>query len=283
WFHQEFAHIPILPQSPPIHYRQKGVYVVIGGAGGLGEVWSRFMIEHYQANMVWIGLHEYNATIEGKINSFGRLGPAPLYISADASNFDELEQAFRTILKTYPAIHGVVHSAIILHDQSVARMEESEFRASLSAKVDISVNMDRVFGGQELDFMLFFSSFLSFVKPPGQSNYVAGCAFKDSFAQRLQQRRAYPVKIMNWGYWGKVGAVTDEYYNKAMERMGVGSIESNEGMASLQALVGSDATQLALIKTLHGEAIAGLSVSEAITRYLARRTPPQASLGLADM
>src|SRR6266511_3389281 len=197
WFHQEFAHIPTLPQSAPIHYRQKGVYVVIGGAGGLGEVWSRFMIEHYQANMVWIGLHKYNATIEGKINSLSRLGPAPLYISADASNFDALEQAFRTILKTYPAVHGVVHSAIFLLDQSIARMEESEFRASLSAKVDISVNMDRVFGEQELDFMLFFSSFLSFVKPPGQSNYVAGCTFKDSFAQRLQQRRAYPVKIMN--------------------------------------------------------------------------------------
>ena len=77
------------------------------------------MVEHYQANMVWIGLSKYNATIEDKINSLGRLGPAPLYISADASNFDALEQAFRTILKTYPAIHGVVHSAISLHDQSV--------------------------------------------------------------------------------------------------------------------------------------------------------------------
>jgi len=267
WFHQEFAHIPTLPQSAPIHYRQKGVYVVIGGAGGLGEVWSRFMIEHYQANMVWIGLHKYNATIEGKINSLSRLGPAPLYISADASNFDALEQAFRTILKTYPAVHGVVHSAIFLLDQSIARMEESEFRASLSAKVDISVNMDRVFGEQELDFMLFFSSFLSFVKPPGQSNYVAGCTFKDSFAQRLQQRRAYPVKIMNWGYWGKVGAVTDEYYNKAMERMGIGSIEPNEGMACLQTFVSSELSQMGVVKIINAQAIADLSFSERVTYY----------------
>src|SRR6266542_2271944 len=116
-------------------------------------------------------------------------------------------------------------------DQSLARMHESGFRAGLSAKVDLSVNMDRVFGEQELDFMLFFSSFLSFVKPAGQSNYAAGCAFKDSFAQKLQQRRAYPVKIMNWGYWGKVGSVADESLNKAMERAGVGSIEPDEGMA----------------------------------------------------
>src|SRR5215475_967568 len=86
----------------------------------------------------------------------------------------------------------------------------------------------------------------------------------------------------NWGYWGSVGAVADEFHNKIMTRMGLGSIEPEEGMASLQALVGSDAPQLALIKTLHGEAIAVLSESEVTTRYLARGTP-QASLGLTDM
>src|SRR2546425_10588016 len=48
WFYQEFVQTPILPAASPILYRQKGVYVVIGGAGGLGEVWTRFMMEHYQ-------------------------------------------------------------------------------------------------------------------------------------------------------------------------------------------------------------------------------------------
>ncbi len=282
WFQQGLALVAQLLEATPA-YRQNGVYIVIGGAGGIGEVWSRFMIEHYQANMVWIGRRPYDAAIEDKINSLARLGNAPLYISADATNLDALTQALQTILKTYPAIHGIVHSAVVLHDQSIARMEESAFRAGLSAKVDISVNVDRVFGRQELDFMLFFSSIISFFKTPGQSNYSAGCTFKDSFAQMLRQERAYPVKIMNWGYWGSVGVVADEFHNKIMAQMGLGSIEPREGMASLQALVGSDAPQLALIKTLHSEAIAGLSVSEAITRYLARRTPPQASLGLADM
>src|SRR5262249_18473404 len=128
-------------------------------------------------------------------------------------------------------------------------------------------NMDRVFGKQELDFMLFFSSILSFVKPPGQSNYVAGCTFKDSFAQRLQQQRAYPVKIMNWGYWGKVGVVADEYYSNTMERMGIGSIESNEGMACLQTFVNSELSQMGSIKIINAQAVADLSFSERLTYY----------------
>jgi polyketide synthase PksM len=196
-----------------------------------------------------------------------RLGHTPLYISADAANVGALEQALKTIRETHPAIHGVVHSAIVLHDQSIARMEEAGFRASLSAKVDTSVNMDRVFGNQELDFMLFFSSIVSFVKSPGQSNYSAGCTFKDSFAQKLQQERTYPVKIMNWGYWGSVGIVADESHNELMRRMGIGSIEAHEGMASLQALVNSEVRQMALIKTLNSEATAGLRLSETVTRY----------------
>lgn len=253
WFCQQFVAVPILPAASPMLYRRKGVYVVIGGAGGLGEVWTRFMMEHYQASVVWVGRRRRDDSIESKIQSLSALGPAPLYMSADATKFDELEQAYKAILTQYPSIHGVVHSAGVLYDQTIVRMEESQFRAGLSAKVNTSVNLDRVFGGQKLDFMLFFSSVVSFVKSPAQSNYAAGCTFKDSFAQSLQ--RAYPIKIMNWGYWGSVGGAADEYHNKTMEQLGIGSIEPDEGMLCLQTLVTSAMNQMAVIKMTGGHAI----------------------------
>ncbi|HEV3040322.1 MAG TPA: SDR family NAD(P)-dependent oxidoreductase, partial [Candidatus Angelobacter sp.] len=267
WFSQEFVHVPFQPPLAPVHYRQNGVYVVIGGAGGLGEVWSRFMIENYQASVVWIGRREYNATIEAKINSLTRPGKAPLYISADATKLDSLQRAFERILESYPAIHGVVHSALVLQDQSLAQMEESKFRTSLSAKVDISVNLERVFARQELDFMLFFSSIMSFIKAPGQANYAAGCTFKDSFAQKIQQQRAYPVKIMNWGYWGRVGIVAGESYNKAMESKGIGSIEPQEGMEVLQTFLSSELSQMGFIKTIDALSLHDLDLSHELTYY----------------
>lgn len=272
WFQQGLQLADSLPEAAPL-YRQGGVYVVIGGAGGVGEVWSRFMIERYQAHVVWIGRRKQDAAIDAKIDALGRLGPAPVYVSADARDAAALQQVRAKILESHPAIHGVVQSAIVLQDQSISRMEEAAFRASLAAKVDISVNMDRVFGGDALDFMLFFSSIISFFKSPGQSNYAAGCTFKDSFAQQLQRKRSYPVKIMNWGYWGSVGVAADELHNMIMARLGMGSIEPAEGMAALEALVGSGVPQIALIKMLGGEAPVGASLTEAMTRYLARPTP----------
>jgi acyl carrier protein/SAM-dependent methyltransferase len=266
WFKQGLAVIGTLPEMTPA-YRQNGVYVIIGGASGIGAVWSRYMIQNYQANIVWIGRREYNTVIEEKIKSLSRLGPAPLYISADARDLSALERAYKTILTTYPAIHGVAHSAMDLHSQSIARMDETAFRATFSAKVDVSVNMDRVFGAQELDFMLFFSSIISFVRSPGQANYSAGCTFKDSFAQKLQEERPYPVKIVNWGYWGKVGPVADESSNKIMAKMGVGVIEPHEGMAFLEEFAGSAMRQVALIKTLSHLATTRIKLSEAVTYY----------------
>src|SRR5262249_18818848 len=59
WFREGRALAAALLQATSL-YRQNGVYVVIGGAGGIGEVWSRFMIERYQARVIWIGRRPYD-------------------------------------------------------------------------------------------------------------------------------------------------------------------------------------------------------------------------------
>jgi polyketide synthase PksN len=266
WFQQDLASVTSLPETSP-SYRQGGVYVVIGGAGGIGEVWSRYLIERYQARMVWIGRRKCDATIQRKIDALAALGAAPLYVVADATRLDSLEQAYSQILQTYPTVHGVAHSALILRDQSLAQMDEAAFKASLSVKLDASVNIDRVFGGLPLDFMLFFSSLVAFNRPAGQANYAAGCTFKDSFAHHLQQRRTYPVKIMNWGYWGDVGVVAKLGYRKAMEQMGIGSIEPAEGMASLERLISSQMSQVAVLRTLNARATTSVAALERVAHY----------------
>lgn len=55
-------------------YRKGGVYVVIGGAGYIGEAWSEYMIRRYQAQIVWIGRSQLNAAIQSKIDRLSALG-----------------------------------------------------------------------------------------------------------------------------------------------------------------------------------------------------------------
>jgi polyketide synthase PksM len=263
WFRRDLARVAAMPE-PAAPYRQRGVYVVVGGAGGIGQAWSRFMIEQYDARLVWIGRRPLDAGIRAAIETIGRCGTAPVYVAADAADPAALAAARDRILQTYPAIHGVVHSAIDLQDQSVALMDEATFRASLAAKLDVSVNLDTVFGDLDLDCMLFFSSLISFTTGAGQSNYAAGCTFKDSFARAIEARRPYPVKVMNWGYWGNVGVVADDFHNERMARMGIASIEAPEAMEALQRFAGSAWPQMAVVKTLDPAVIDALAPADTV-------------------
>ncbi|MDK2598870.1 KR domain-containing protein [Bacillus stercoris] len=55
-------------------YKHGGVYVVIGGAGGIGEAWSEYMIRTYQAQIVWIGRRKKDAAIQSKLDRLALLG-----------------------------------------------------------------------------------------------------------------------------------------------------------------------------------------------------------------
>lgn len=259
WLGMSFGEVNGMHSSFPV-YKEGGVYVVVGGAGGLGELWSRYMIEQYNAKIVWLGRREQNAEISEKCEALAQLGVKPLYFSVDASDLEQLNDVFKCLTDIYPNIDGVVHSAIVLDDSSIARMTLESFQNVIDAKVSVSTNIASVFGECDLDFMLFFSSIVSFFKTPGQSNYAAGCTFKDVFASALLSAGLCATKVINWGYWGNVGVVADESYRQIMQSVGIGSIEKDEGLAALETLMSSDFSQVGLIKTLNDTAYDSLNI-----------------------
>ena len=273
WLARELVAVDRMPEGQGM-FKTGGVYVVIGGAGGIGMAWSRWMIEHFQARIVWIGRRPADAAIRARCEALARHGSAPVYLSADACDRASLAEARERIAQLRwdgraIATSGVVHSAIVLADASLATMDEERFLASWRSKADVSVRIAEVFGADPLDFMLFFSSITSFGKTAGQSNYAAGCAFKDAFATRLGRDLPYPVKVMNWGYWGSVGVVSDAASRERMAQAGFGSIEPEEGMQALDRLLASRFHQVALLRTLRPGIVgqAGSSGEERIQHY----------------
>ncbi|WP_440119621.1 SDR family NAD(P)-dependent oxidoreductase [Paenibacillus sp. QZ-Y1] len=256
-----------LPSIQQSAYRRCGVYVVIGGAGGLGKVWSEYMISRYNAQIIWIGRTPLNPDIAKEQERLALTGPAPEYISADAGSPEALHEAYRLIKQRHGTIHGVIHAAIALRDSSVMKMDLPQFNEGLYAKVNVCAGMLEVFEKEPLDFMLFFSSINAFATPAGQSNYTAGCTFKDSFAQWLHRRLHYPVKTINWGYWGSTGTVASPAYRERMTKQGIGSIEPPEAMAALELLLASSLPQLGLVKIIGEAKPYAISEQEFMTVY----------------
>ncbi|MFP5391998.1 MAG: SDR family NAD(P)-dependent oxidoreductase, partial [Gammaproteobacteria bacterium] len=247
WYRTGFA---LAEEGERAHglYRHGGVYVVIGGAGTLGETWSRHMIERHQARIVWIGRRALDHEIQGRIDALGRLGPAPLYLSADATDRAALQEACDTIKRRYGKIDGIVHSAAGMLGKPLADMDEERFREAFAAKVDVSVRLAQVFGPEQLDFVLYFSSIVSFVRNGGQSSYAAGSAFADAHALQLGRAWRCPIKIMNWGYLGGGVVAASEGLQRWMADHGMGSIEASEALDCLDRLLPSPHAQMIAMK-----------------------------------
>ncbi|MCY7972673.1 SDR family NAD(P)-dependent oxidoreductase [Bacillus spizizenii] len=277
WHQQQLIPYRHSPSNDTL-YRKGGVYVVIGGAGYIGAAWSEYMIRRYQAQIVWIGRSQINDAIKAKVDRLSALGPEPYYIAADAADMHSLQQAYDQVKKRYPHIHGIVHSAMVLSEQSLENMALEEFRAGLAAKMDVSVRVAQVFRQENLDFVLFFSSLVAHIKNVKQSHYASGCAFADAFAHRLSQSWACPVKVMNWGYWGNSEAAEDEQYVQLMNQIGLGLIEPAEGMKALEALLSGPVSQTAFIHTTKSVAVEGVNQNEFITLYPERPSVDAESL-----
>ncbi|KWZ38906.1 polyketide synthase [Burkholderia savannae] len=270
WFARRLVPLAALPARAEPPYRPGGVYVAIGGAGGIGRVWTEHVIRACGAQVVWIGRRPLDAQIDAHCSALAALGPRPSYLSADASDADALRAARDTVLARFGRIDGVVHTAIVLQDGGLAQQHEAQFSAALSAQVATSANLARVFGGDALDFILFFSSLQSAFVAAGQGNYAAGCTFRDAFADWLRTQVRCAVKVVNWGFWGQTGVVASEPYRQRMAALGIGSIEPAAAMAVVDALLGASVDQVGYLKTTASAALPTLA--PALAARIAPRT-----------
>ncbi|AZC75016.1 Malonyl CoA-acyl carrier protein transacylase [Pseudomonas chlororaphis subsp. piscium] len=243
WLKTEF-------QQPPHgdYLCQDGVYVVIGGAGGLGTAWSEYAIGHCNAQVIWLGRRALDADIQRQIDSCAQAGRAPVYYQADACDLEALQACLRQVRQRFGSIHGVIHSALLLEDSTLANMDEATLRRVYFAKLQSSLNLGIALREAPPQFLLFFSSTVVFTPPPGQANYSAGCLFQNALAEQLARELPSRVKVINWGFWGNTGVAASAHYRELMARNGIASIEPVDGMEALNYLFGDDLDQLALLK-----------------------------------
>ncbi|MEF3115178.1 SDR family NAD(P)-dependent oxidoreductase [Streptomyces chrestomyceticus] len=266
--------------APAAPYREGGVYVVIGGAGGVGTAWTQHLVERYGAHVIWIGRSPHDASVNAKLRSVSGRGDVR-YVSADAADPVALRRAHAEIKARHPQIHGVVQAALVLRDQSFAKMDEAALRTSLAAKVGVSAAMAEVFYGEPLDFAVFFSSVQSFTTAAGQGNYAAGCTFADAYAHQLSRQWTCPVKVLNWGWWGSLGSASSDYHRRRMTGWGFASIEPPEAMEALGTLLGGPQPQISFTKLTRTDALEAVDPALRTTVY-GRSPAARVTVGAAD-
>ncbi|WP_215451703.1 SDR family NAD(P)-dependent oxidoreductase [Streptomyces sp. ATCC 21386] len=272
--------VPVEATPPRERFRHGGVYLILGGAGGIGLELTEWLVRTYRAKVVLLGRSELDAVRRDRLRRVDPDGTHVSYHRADATDPTALREAVSRTRAAHGALHGVFHATIVLRDRTVATMTEETFRAVLDAKTRTSVALHAALGGlTDLDFVLFLSSAVALSGSAGQGNYAAGSTFQDAFAHHLDGLLDARVAVINWGYWGTVGIVADERHRSRLAATGIHSITPQEGMAAVHAVLGRPDRQVVVVKAdASALAAVGVEPSPAVpadgSGTTGRGTPP---------
>ena len=195
-------------QMPPLsRLAQGGVYVIVGGSGTVGKIFTANLIEQYDAKVVWIGRSskddERIASLLQQFNASNQLGQLD-YVQADSTSMESMKAAVADIIARHGHITGAIFGGMVFGvEDSIDQTTESQFNHIVGIKTQGSRIFYEVMADLPLDFMVFFSSgqAYSFSGAARLSGYATGITFSDSYVRSLRLGATFPVGTINWGFW----------------------------------------------------------------------------------
>jgi acyl transferase domain-containing protein len=194
-----------LPLEPgEATFRERGVYLITGGAGGVGRLLARYLAHTARARLALVcrSASVADAALTSEIEA---LGGEVLLLEADVANELEMQHALEQTLERFGELHGVIHAAGVTTGESLFRpFEEIGYRESeiqFRPKVYGLRVLEKVLEGRALDFVLLISSNASVLGGLGLVAYSAANHFMDAFA--IKQSRSGGTRWIsaNWDGW----------------------------------------------------------------------------------
>ena len=178
-------------------------YLITGGMGGIGEKLIEFLSINGAKNFI-VTTRKKESDIQAKfIKKFDCLNL--VIIIDDLLNNKILENK----LKNYN-IDGVFHLAGCIKDKFAKDMCQEDLDDVIRIKKEGIINLSKVFESKEHRYFVGFSSIVSVIGNPGQSNYSAGNSFMDYYLKERNDK-GLPGLSINLGAIGGCGMIADKF------------------------------------------------------------------------
>jgi acyl transferase domain-containing protein/thioesterase domain-containing protein/NAD(P)-dependent dehydrogenase (short-subunit alcohol dehydrogenase family)/SAM-dependent methyltransferase len=243
----------IAPMSGSPVWREDGVYLVTGGAGGLGRIVTEDILAHTSAARV---------VVCGRrpAGESGVSGLRIAYRQADVARMSDVTALVAHIEKTYGRLDGVIHAAGIVDDAAIPAKNSARVRDVIAPKVAGTVNLDLATRALDPEFFMLFSSCAAVRGNPGQADYAAANGFMDAYAhQRAEEIAASGgasrTLSLGWPLWRDGGMrMLAPNLVRLRDATGMVPMPASVGLGALHAALAhargnADATR---IMVLHG-------------------------------
>jgi acyl transferase domain-containing protein len=266
----EQSFIPVqLPARADTGLRERGVYVITGGTGGIGLTLSTYLAKSAHARLVligrtalpertewrrWLDIHREDEPTSRKIRAIEQMeqsGGEVLSLCANVADRKAMTEAIEEIHRRFGAIHGVIHAAGVA-DAGLMQLKTPEAAARvLSSKVEGSLILDSLIKEEPLDFFVLCSSINALCGAAGAVDYTSANAFLDAFAAARYRGGRATVMSLNWDTWQEVGmavntAVPRDLRNWRRQSLEL-AIKPEEGVEAFRRALGAALPQLGVI------------------------------------
>jgi acyl transferase domain-containing protein/acyl carrier protein len=221
---QSFAPIRLDTETAPFRQlREKGIYLITGGLGGVGLLVAEHLARTVRATLILTGRtaipkrnewdqhlaahddeHEVSRRIR-RVQALEALGATVDIARVDVADEGQMQSLITRIYQQYGQLNGVLHTAGITSGPSlyVPATDIGPALADLQfqPKVYGLYVLESVLQGRELDFCLLFSSNAAILGGIGLVAYSAANQFMDAFACDRSRRAGLPWISANWDPW----------------------------------------------------------------------------------
>lgn len=244
--------LPFTPaenQRTELPIKQNGVYLISGGIGGLGYLFSEYLAKNFQCKLVLFGRSPLNATYQEKLDKLKAFNTEAFYIQADVTNMEDMEMLVKVTKDKYAHINGIIHSAGVSRDSFILKKTTEEMQQVLDPKVQGTINLDKATKDEKLDIFVVFSSIAGVLGNYGQCDYAYGNHFLDAFAGYRksltnQKERFGKTLSINWPYWENGGIhLPENEIEQGKKLIGIYPIETKTGLAYFEQFLSAEITQ----------------------------------------
>jgi non-ribosomal peptide synthase protein (TIGR01720 family) len=267
----EPLHLDKPEEKPPI-LRQKGVYLITGGLGGVGLEIAEYLARTVQARLVL--LSRRTSKEAERIQKLESLGAKVLVLSADVADEEQLVSAMAEARQAFGAINGVFHAAGVPPAFIMQRETRETAGRVLLPKVHGTELLSTSLRDDELDFFLLCSSLRAFVGGPGAAAYAAANSFLGAFAQARESDPGPLTIAVDWDGWIGVGMSVNAGSEDGKSEPVDLSMSAEEGIEALQRIL-CDSLPQVIVSTCSLQAVldqhSSLNHPAMIDEYTANR------------
>jgi phthiocerol/phenolphthiocerol synthesis type-I polyketide synthase E len=223
------VHEPYGEASQP-RLRERGVYLITGGMGGLGLVFAEHLAREARARLVlvgrsplperaawdaWLASHPAADPVSEKIlklRELEALGAEVLAVRADVADPAAMRGALAAAGARFGPLHGVIHSAGVAGGGILQLKTREMAERVLAPKVRGTRVLDALLAEspEPLDFFVLCSSTVAVLGGFGQIDYCGANNYLDAYAQARSAAGGAGLTVsIDWSAWQETGMALD--------------------------------------------------------------------------